>query len=647
MTVRLRCINGHDWLADSAVATTSCPICGAFDLEMPTPPSWPAARPPLSLAAPAAAAVQPPPTLDRYEVLEEIGQGGMGVVYKARHRQTGQLVAIKLLRKERLHNADLVNRFRREALASERLQHPSIVRVIEADLEGATPFLALEFVPGITLQKLVEQTGPLPLGQACDFIRQAAVGLQHADEQRLVHRDVKPANLMIVAPDGLPLPPRPVVKILDMGVARLSQLSDTDAALTTLTRDGSVIGTPDYIAPEQLEDPRNVDIRADLYSLGCTFYFLLTGEVPFPGGSLVQKLDRHRWQTAPAVTQVRPEVPAALAAVVRRLTAKHPDDRYQTPAELVAALESLLRTGELPGGHQTLSLTTRHILHGHAGAVSAVTFSADGATVVSGGIDGTLRLWDAASGAELSRPGSAKHRVSCLAVVPTTGHILAGQGVTVRAYDPQQRRELFRLAGHNDAVRCLAVSADGRRALSGGDDRTVRLWDLDRGREIERFAKHRAGVTGVVFAPDGRHYLSCSHDQTLRLWELPGGREIRSFPVPRGSVLCLALSADGQQLFSGHFDTTLRLWDVASGREMRRFAGHRQMVGGVVLLDNRQVLSASHDQTLRVWDIDSGAELGVAQGHAGPVSAVALSPAGDLLASGAGDGVIRLWHLPG
>src|SRR5439155_6656014 len=144
-----------------------------------------------------------------------------------------------------------------------------------------------------------------------------AQGLQHAAEQRLVHRDIKPANLMVVAPTGLPLPPRPVVKLLDMGVARVFQLSEQEVSLTTLTRDGSVIGTPDYIAPEQLEDPRNVDIRADLYSLGCTFYYLLAGRVPFPGSTLIQKLDRQRWETAPSVDQLRPEVPAPLAAVVR------------------------------------------------------------------------------------------------------------------------------------------------------------------------------------------------------------------------------------------------------------------------------------------------------------------------------------------
>src|SRR5262249_7872617 len=270
----------------------------------------------------------------------------------------------------------------------------------EADEDNGTPYLAMEYVPGLTLQKLVDDVGPLPIAQACEFVRQAAVGLEHAAAQRLVHRDVKPSNLMVVAPNGLPLPPRPVVKILDMGVARLFQLSEQEAPLTTLTRDGSVIGTPDYVAPEQLEDPRTVDVRADLYSLGCTLYFLLSGRVPFPGGTLIQKLDRQRWHTAPSVNQLRPEVPAPLAAVVRRLMAKHPDDRYQTPGELAQALEALLRTGELPGGQAAVALPLLLRITGHTAGVNAVAFDSDGKTIVSGGADRSIRVWDASTGKE-------------------------------------------------------------------------------------------------------------------------------------------------------------------------------------------------------------------------------------------------------
>jgi WD40 repeat protein len=478
-------------------------------------------------------------------------------------------------------------------------------------------------------------------------VRQTALGLQHAAEQALVHRDVKPSNLMLVGGPGGAKPSRPLVKILDMGVARLYQLRDlAEDSLTTLTRDGSVIGTPDYVAPEQLEDPHKADIRADLYALGCTFYFLLAGRVPFPGGTLVQKLDRQRWETPPSVDQLRRDVPPAVAAVVRRLMAKHPDDRYRTPGELAAALEQLARTGVLPATYQPGPLREVRTLRGHAGAVVAVAFLPDGRSLVSAGADRVLRLWDVAEGKERAVFGQAPPAIGCLAVVPTTGLVVSGQGVSLRVWDPVSKQEVQRLNGHTDAVRGVSVTADGRRVLSGGDDRTVRLWEFAGSRELHRMAGHRAGVTGVALSPDGRLALSAGRDQSLRLWDPGRGREVRSFEVPRGPVLAAAFSPDGKAALSAHFDTTLRLWDVESGRELRRLAGHRQMVGCVAFTAAGLVVSGSHDQTVRVWDPDSGAELWCGTGHTAPVTAVAVSPDGHLVASAGMDGTIRLWELP-
>jgi hypothetical protein len=595
--------------------------------------------------APAAGgSAQDRPAVSGYEILGELGRGGMGIVYQARDRARDRLVALKVIRKERLSHPEMVSRFRREAQAAARLSHPNIVVVYEADQVGETHYLAMEYVPGVTLQRLVEQLGPLAVELACDFVRQTALGLQHAVEQALVHRDIKPANLMVVAPPGRPLPRRPVVKILDMGVARLYEMRGLhEDSITTLTRDGAVIGTPDYVAPEQLENPHGADIRADLYSLGCTFYFLLSGRVPFPGGTLIQKLDRQRWETPPSVDQLRPEVPAPVAAVVRRLMAKHPDDRYRTPGELAAALEQLRRTGVLPQGHQPAPVCAARSFEGHAGAVVAVAFTADGRGLLSAGADRALRLWDLAAGRERRRFAESPHEIGCLAVAPSTGHVLAGLGVSVRAWDAAGA-EVLRLAGHTDAVRSIDVSPDGRHALTGGDDRTVRLWDLQTGREVLRLGGHRAGVTGVALSADGRLAASGGRDQTLRLWDLGSRREVRTFAVPRGPVLAVAF-AGGRRLASAHFDTTLRLWEADSGRELRRFAGHRQMVSALAVAPDGRVVSGSHDRTVRVWDPESGSELCCCEGHAGPVTCVALGPEG-LLASGSFDRTVRLWEVP-
>jgi WD40 repeat protein len=663
-----RCSNGHQWQADDAPSGASpvpaCPVCGTPDSTILTAPDEPlssrtfypseiGASPPLPTTDPLAplrhgrSEVHPPlPQVPGFEILEELGQGGMGIVYRARQLEPQRIVALKVIRRERLAHPDVLRRFRREAQAAARLSHPNIVAVYGSDSEGDVHYLAMEYVPGVTLQRLVDVGGPLPPERACDYIRQTALGLQHADDQALVHRDIKPSNLMVVAPTGTP-PPKAVVKLLDMGVARLYQLSGLpDEPLTTLTRDGAVVGTPDYIAPEQLENPHGADIRADLYSLGCTFYFLLSGQVPFPGGTLIQKLDRQRWQTPPSVDQLRSDVPAPVAAVVRRLMAKHPDDRYRMPADVAAALEQLVRTGVLPQGHQPAPLREVGRLTGHRGAIADVAFLTGG-QAISGGADRLLHLWNPEDGREVRSFGATAHEVSCVAVLPRAGQILAGQGVSVRVYDPASGREVGRLNGHTNAVRRIDVSRDGRVVLTGGDDRTARLWDVQTGRELLRLTGHRGRVTAAVLSPDARFALTADHEQALRLWDARTGKEVRSFAVPRGPVLAAAFAPDGATVLSAHFDTTLRLWEVTTGRELRRFKGHKQMVSAAAFApDGVRVVSASHDGTVRVWDPASGAELWSGAGHAGPVTAALFAPDGRSVLSAGVDGTLRLWALP-
>src|SRR5262249_50689623 len=215
---------------------------------------------------------------------------------------------------------------------------PNIVHAYDAGPIGSAHALVMEYVEGIDLSRLVKQSGPLPVGQASECIRQAALGLQYAQEQGLVHRDVKPSNLIQVRATG-------VVKVLDLGLARLHQSASPQPAVDvpddrstgSLTPVGGVMmmGTPDYLAPEQALDFHAADSRADIYSLGCTFYFLLTGQPPFGGGTLAQKLWRHQQAEPPSV----PGLPEKLTSVLRKMLAKHPADRYQTPADVVAALE--------------------------------------------------------------------------------------------------------------------------------------------------------------------------------------------------------------------------------------------------------------------------------------------------------------------
>lgn len=615
---------------------------GVEDDSLGSAPTLPESTPHVPLF-PESHGIQPPPLLPGYEVFEEIGHGGMGVVYRARQRSTGTIVALKVLRKERVGNASLIQRFRREAQAVARLTHPHIVHLVEADLEGPTPYLAMEYVAGIDLQTLVERHGPLPIAQACDFVRQVAVALQHAHEQGMVHRDIKPSNLMVVAPHGLPLPARPVLKILDMGVARLYHHTPSDTPLTTLTRDGSMIGTLDFMAPEQLEDPRSVDIRADLYSLGCTFYFLLTGQVPFPGGSVFQKADWQRWKVATSPDQLRREVSSHVASVVRKLMQKDREDRFQTPGELAAALETLLRTGQLPGTYQPAVPVLLRSLRCPHGPILGLAFDASGESLLAVCGDRSLRVFEVESGNE--RLGLREGRSEWSSLALHDSLVAVGVGVAVRVYEWTSGRELRRYSGHSDAVRCLAWNREGSRLLSGSEDKQVLVWEAEHGSLLQRFRQHRGAITALSVCPEGKRALSASRDGCLVIWELLSGQILRRFAVPPGPVLALAWSPQGNSFASGHFDTTVRLWDVETGREIHRFQGHKQMVSGVSFTPSGTLVSVAHDHTLRFWDTASGGELGGGVVAPGRVLALAISPSG-LLATAGADGEIRLWNIP-
>lgn len=295
--------------------------------------------------------------LGSYVLLERLGKGGMGMVYKARHRRLDRIVALKLIRKELLSNPTALRYFHREILAAAQLSHPNIVLAYDADAVDGVNFFTMEYVEGHTFSELIQASGPLPIDIATESIRQAALGLQHAYERGLVHRDMKPSNLML-SWTNVPLSPppsraeqertraswgniTPMVKLLDMGLARLNAHHEMPRGSTSKSSN-TLMGTPDFMAPEQAEDAHRADTRSDIYSLGCTYFYILTAQVPFSGGNRLEKLLRHRTDPAPAPSALRREVPPAIDALVRKMMAKRPEDRYQQPHELATVLAGVL-----------------------------------------------------------------------------------------------------------------------------------------------------------------------------------------------------------------------------------------------------------------------------------------------------------------
>jgi formylglycine-generating enzyme required for sulfatase activity/serine/threonine protein kinase len=283
----------------------------------------------------------------QYEILRELGRGGMGVVYLAKNKLMDRLEVLKAINKTLLDHPGAIERFLREIRSAAKLSHANVVAAYSAVQSGDLLAFAMEYIEGQDLASLVKTRGPLPVMHACYYVQQAALGLQHAHEEKMVHRDIKPQNLMLTHKGK-----KHVVKVLDFGLAKATREKTDD---TGLTGEGKMLGTPDYIAPEQSLDAAKADIRADIYSLGCTLYYLLSGRPPFSGSSLAAVLMAHQMEGAKPLNLVRPEVSEELAAVVRKMMAKSPAKRYQTPLEVVQALAPFVKQGTTPKSSPELS----------------------------------------------------------------------------------------------------------------------------------------------------------------------------------------------------------------------------------------------------------------------------------------------------
>lgn len=270
----------------------------------------------------------------KYKILRTLGEGGMGTVYLAEHSVMGRQVAIKAIREDYVANPEAVIRFQNEVRAAAKLSHRNIVTAHDAEQSDGHHFLVMEYVPGESLTEVVRRKGRLGITHACNYIFQIAQGLKHAHKLKMVHRDIKPSNLMRT-PEG-------IVKILDFGLARMSEVHPE---ANDITSTGTMMGTVDFVSPEQARDAKSADIRSDLYSLGCTFFFLLTGKAPFQASTKVDKILAHVSKPFPDVTRFRPDIDSKVAAILTKLTQKQPEDRYQSPTELIQDLRPFSRPG--------------------------------------------------------------------------------------------------------------------------------------------------------------------------------------------------------------------------------------------------------------------------------------------------------------
>jgi len=624
----------------------------------------------------------------------------MGTVYRARDPGLDREVALKTIAPQQLAERDALERFRREARAAARLQHPNIVTIYELGEVGGIHYIAMELLHGVSLAEAMRRKLLAPsarLRVAIDVCQ----GLDYAHKNGVLHRDVKPANVVLL-PDGTP-------KIVDFGIARLDD--------TAITRTGIVLGTPSYLSPEMLRGAR-VDHRSDMWSLGVVLYELLAGRLPFVGAPFDELARRIVSEPPPPLDLVPLGLPASVGSVVMRALAKEPSARYRDLGEMAEALQDAAGLGasgpDRPRDAERGEVLARHLraarerlgigdLEGaqnEARRAQALDpslpdvlallrdvekrLSAATAPTVVASVPSTTptvvrpapasdrvaveraapaaapALWSdgAASVREVALFGEPQATsVACFA--PRVGLVaLSGADGSVRVWDLRSRTrrlhlrsELHQRTGHDAAALCLDVSRDGSWLASGHADGAVRLWDLSTGREVRAQLRHEGLVASLAFSPDASVLASGGVDATLRLWEvraaLAGEARRELHRQPSGVTALLYAGPTGQWLVTGHAKPVLRVIDARSGRLATTLRGPEAQIHTLACtIDGRVLAAASHDRSIRVYDIETRQP--VLQGPGGrtrPTSALAFSPDGRHLLGVALDNAVQVWSL--
>lgn len=615
-------------------------------------------------------------SLAHFDVLRVVGRGGMGVVLHALDTCLQREVAIKVLDPEVADDELARTRFCREARAAASISHENVVAVHQVEHEEGKdlPFLVMELITGESLEHKIAREGQLTLKDIVSIGMQTAAGLAAAHAKGLIHRDIKPGNILLEKSGQR-------VKLTDFGLARAAE--DVH-----LTRSGLVAGTPLYMSPEQASG-EELDARSDLFSLGVVLYELAAGEPPFNAKTPLAVLKRLTEEQPRPLREHNPDLPDWFIRIVDKLLAKKPGDRFQSARELADTLEhfwALMKSSEGPvcpkskhaasmrkavtlgiaAGLATVLLGAaafyffarpaeptatkmpepRHVFKGTAGPLWSMAVSHDGKYLATGTDNGTVRYWDIAAERVLWTLNAHKTPVWALALSPRGDYLATGSddGVTL-IWDLATQKEAFTLPKIG-GVRSLAFAADGKRLVTGGRDGTVKVWDVASGAEVCTTAGHASLVAAVAFALDGKSIASASADRTIKIWDAATGQLKVTLAGHEGGVYAIAFSPRDRTLASGSWDRSVRLWDLDSGSQIAKLDGHTQDVWSVAFSpDGGSVASTGEDQMIRIWDVSAKKEVLSFRGSAGAILNVRFSSAPGVIIAGTKDGTARLWNV--